>query len=91
MSVTLALMLILTMCCVTAFASDTAISEDESYPTIELVNNKTVYKYPDDNTDPCYHICHTDSGFMKIVWKVIRFFLKIFGISEECVCGVKHY
>ena len=52
LSVTLALVLVLAMCCMTAFASDSAVSEDENYPTIELVNNKTVYKYLDDNTDP---------------------------------------
>ncbi len=38
----------------------------------------------------CSHICHK-SGFMGFIWKILRFFFKLFGSQPVCSCGVAHY
>lgn len=38
----------------------------------------------------CSHICHK-SGFMGFIWKILRFFFKLFKIQPVCSCGVAHY
>lgn len=40
--------------------------------------------------DDCTHICHK-SGIMGFIWKVIRFFQKLFKMNPVCECGVAHY
>lgn len=43
-------------------------------------------------TDPdCKHLCHSNNGFLKIIWKIVRFFFKLFNIQPVCKCGVAHY
>ncbi len=45
----------------------------------------------DEPTDEnCGHICHK-SGFMGFLWKIVRFFSKLFKINPVCECGVAHY
>lgn len=39
----------------------------------------------------CTHICHSNSSFLKFIWKLFRFLCKVFGINKYCVCGAKHY
>ena len=39
----------------------------------------------------CGCICHKESGFMKFIYKVLKFFWKLFGMNKECSCGVIHY
>lgn len=39
----------------------------------------------------CDHLCHSTSGFMKFIWKIAKFFYKLFGIKKYCSCGVKHW
>lgn len=39
----------------------------------------------------CGCICHKESGFMKFIYKIIRFFWKLFGIGKTCECGTVHY
>ena len=39
----------------------------------------------------CGCICHKESGFMKFIYKVLKFFWKLFGMNKECPCGVIHY
>ena len=40
--------------------------------------------------DNCSHMCHK-SGFMGLIWKILRFFFKLFRIQPACTCGVAHY
>lgn len=40
--------------------------------------------------DDCTHLCHKD-GFLGIIWKIARFFMKLFRINPVCECGVAHY
>ncbi len=46
---------------------------------------------PDEPSDgDCDHLCHK-SGFMGFIWKIIRFFQKLFRIQQYCDCGVAHW
>ncbi len=38
---------------------------------------------------PC--ICHNTNWFMRFVYKILRFFWKIFNIHQECPCGALHF
>lgn len=38
----------------------------------------------------CSHLCHK-SGFLGFIWKIVRFFCKLFKINPVCSCGAKHY
>lgn len=38
----------------------------------------------------CSCNCHK-TGFMSFIWKILRFFYKLFGINKVCDCGVAHY
>lgn len=40
--------------------------------------------------DNCDHMCHK-KGFSGFIWKILRFFFKLFKIQPTCECGVKHY
>lgn len=42
-------------------------------------------------TKNCSHLCHKDNAFMQFIWKIINFLSKIFGASEYCDCGMKHW
>ncbi len=37
----------------------------------------------------CSHLCH--KSIFKILWKIINFFNKLFGINAVCECGMAHY
>ena len=41
----------------------------------------------DNKAESCSHMCHKN-GF---IWKILRFFFKLFRIQPTCECGVKHY
>ena len=46
---------------------------------------------PDEPSDgDCDHLCHK-SGFMGFIWKIVRFFWKLFKMNPICECGVAHY
>lgn len=46
---------------------------------------------PDEpSADNCGHLCHK-SGFMGFIWKIVRFFWKLFKMNPVCDCGVAHY
>lgn len=45
---------------------------------------------PDYNGD-CGCICHKKHPFMKFLYKILRFFWKIFHIRKTCYCKVIHY
>ena len=44
----------------------------------------------DGGQKKCSHLCHK-SGFAGFIWKIARFFCKIFKINPVCSCGAKHY
>ena len=39
----------------------------------------------------CGCICHKESGFMQFIYKILRFFWKLFGKNKACSCGTVHY
>lgn len=41
-------------------------------------------------TQTCSCMCHK-SGFSGFIWKILRFFYKLFGTNKTCDCGVSHY
>lgn len=45
---------------------------------------------PENPADNCDCSCHK-SGFMGIIWKILNFFYKIFGMNKVCDCGAAHY
>ena len=46
---------------------------------------------PDEPEDEvCDHLCHK-GGFMGFIWKIIKFFSKLFKINPVCECGAAHY
>ncbi len=45
----------------------------------------------EDDTEPeCDHMCHNE-GALRILWKIINFFSKLFGVNPVCECGAAHY
>ena len=44
----------------------------------------------ESKTENCSCNCHKN-GLMGIIWKLLRFFYKIFGMNKICSCGVAHY
>lgn len=42
------------------------------------------------NESTCGCICHK-GGFMSFIYKIMRFFWKLFGVSKTCACGQAHY
>lgn len=45
---------------------------------------------PSNPSSTCTHICHK-SGFAGFIYKIARFFWKLFKIHQTCECGEKHY
>ncbi|MGN1419096.1 MAG: hypothetical protein ACI4W6_07185, partial [Acutalibacteraceae bacterium] len=39
----------------------------------------------------CNCICHKQFWLMRIIYKILRFFWKLFGIGHSCACGAVHY
>lgn len=39
----------------------------------------------------CTHLCHNTNAFIRFIWKIVRFFCKLFKIKQYCSCGVKHW
>ncbi len=69
-----------TATCVVCAAKDTIIDEGS-----KLVDPDT-----DDPADGCDHMCHK-SGFSGFIWKIVRFFWKLFKMNPKCECGATHY
>lgn len=38
----------------------------------------------------CSCMCHNNDGLAKFFFKIIMFFCNIFGINQECDCGISH-
>lgn len=69
-------------------------------PGDELAKDAHIDKDGDGYCDECGYdkyqgqcdcICHKQNGFMKFIYKILRFFWKLFGISYSCRCGATHY
>jgi hypothetical protein len=46
---------------------------------------------PDEPSDgDCDHLCHK-GGFIGFIWKIVRFFWKLFKMNPVCSCGAAHY
>ena len=43
-----------------------------------------------DSSVNCDCMCHK-TGIMNIIWKILKFFYKLFKINPICECGVAHY
>ena len=39
----------------------------------------------------CTHLCHTNNGFMRVIWRIVNFFNKLFKINKYCSCGTQHW
>ena len=39
----------------------------------------------------CDHLCHSEKGFTRFVWKLLCAFLKMFKKQQFCDCGVRHW
>ena len=47
---------------------------------------------PDDPADTdCDHICHSDNGIVSFLWKIVNFLQKLFGVQQDCDCGIAHW
>ena len=66
------------------------------YYTQTVVEGPAEPELPEDPETPeepekeCDCNCHK-SGFMGFIWKIIRFFSKLFGVNKVCDCGKAHY
>lgn len=77
----------------------TATAEGEKAGTCECGVTKTEVipatgedSTPDEPTDTdCACFCHSDNRFLKILWKTVCFFIKLFGIHRYCDCGIAHW
>ncbi len=48
--------------------------------------------YTDGDTEKsCGCICHKENWLMKIIYKILNFFWKLFKISKSCECGAVHW
>ena len=45
---------------------------------------------PSDNSENCSCNCHK-GGFMGFIYKILRFFWKLFKTNPVCACGAEHY
>ncbi len=64
---------------------------DETPAVGHTYNDKGVCeKCGKSRVDNCSHMCHK-SGFISFIWKIVRFFWKLFKMNPVCECGVKHW
>ena len=47
--------------------------------------------YGEDSNGACGCICHKENWFSKLIYKILCFFWKLFGIGKSCECGTVHY
>lgn len=39
----------------------------------------------------CDHLCHSNNQFFSMLWNLINFICRLFGIEQYCECGIAHY
>lgn len=77
----------------------TATTEGEKVGTCECGATKTEAipatgegSTPDEPTDTdCDHLCHCSNTFMHFIWKIFKFFFRLFNIQQYCDCSELHY
>ncbi len=64
------------------------VDEEPEEPTTE----EPITQVPDTDgvEKDCSCNCHK-SGFLAFIWKILRFFYKLFKINPVCSCGIAHY
>ena len=45
----------------------------------------------EEGTKQCGCLCHKEGWLMKLIYKIVSFFWKLFKISPSCACGAVHY
>lgn len=63
---------------------------DKKAATGHNYNGDSCVNCGESKVENCSCNCHK-SGFMGIIWKIVRFFYKLFGMNKTCSCGVAHY
>ena len=63
---------------------------DEIHGKTEDTEEPTEPEEPESPADNCSCSCHK-KGLMGIIWKILNFFYKIFGMNKACDCGISHY
>ena len=75
-------------------ASDVeSYTQQTIYYTQTVTDEPTEPETPDVPQEPekeCDCNCHK-SGFVGFIWKIVRFFSKLFGTNKVCACGKAHY
>lgn len=69
--------------------TDCSASYNDDYvnATGHSYENGVCTKCGDNKAERCSHMCHKNS----FIWKLLKFFFKLFRIQPVCDCGVKHY
>ncbi len=44
-----------------------------------------------DPVSTCKHMCHSESGLVRFVWKLLNSVFKLFNTHQYCNCGQMHY
>ena len=88
--------------CAATFADEAGTAEINSIviPTVPHADNdgdtkcdkcgRVLYS-GDDGKGSCGCICHKENFLMKIIYKILNFFWKLFKISKTCNCGYEHW
>ena len=63
---------------------------DKTPATGHSYDGNTCTECGKNKTDDCSCNCHK-GGFGGFIWKLLRFFYKLFGTNKVCGCGVSHY
>ncbi len=73
----------------TTYKCDCGYSYDGDYVNAKSHNfeNGKCTKCGDSKAASCSHMCHKNN----FIWKLLKFFFKLFRIQPVCECGVKHY
>ncbi len=64
----------------------------------DLMNTTITFNMPDfditvtakSTVTDCKCICHHTNPVSSLLWKIISFFIHLFGINSKCACGITH-
>ena len=76
---------------------DTVPVEPSTEPSTEPATEPVTEPVTESPTEPrpepqgCSHLCHSSNPVLKILWKIVNFFNKLFKINQYCACGAKHW
>jgi hypothetical protein len=70
-------------------------TEPVTEPSTEPVTDPVTHPFTDPVIEPrpesCTHICHSSNPVLKVIWKIVNFFNKLFKINKTCSCGEAHW